>query len=148
VLDRRSFVVVLAACALATVVVVSTIVPRGSDEPLSAGEYRQELAEALDGFDSLDMGPDAMGELAGKFRSAGDRLDDVVPPADAQADHDRLVAGLTGFGERLAEVEESGREGVIEFQMDLAENQMAGLEWIEAFNALAAKGYLSGPTSD
>jgi hypothetical protein len=129
VLDRRSFLLVLVASVAATVVLASVIVSRDSSEPLSPSEYRVELRDAL----------------AGKFRSAGERLADVEPPADAARAHARLVAGLRSYGAWLNELAGSGRAGAVEFETQLAEHQLAGKEWIEAFNELASKGYLSSP---
>jgi hypothetical protein len=144
VLGRRSFLLVLAATVAATVVLVSVIVSPDASEPLSPSEYRVELRDALDGFELLDAtGDGAVSELAGKFRSAGDRLADVEPPADAARTHAHLVAGLRSYGNWLDELAGSGRGGAVEFETQLAEHQLAGQEWIEAFNELASKGYLS-----
>jgi hypothetical protein len=146
VLDRRSPLLVLVASVAATVVLVSVIVNRGSSEPLSPSEYRVELREALDGFELLNAtGDGAIAELGGKFRSAGERLADVEPPADAARAHARLVAGLRSYGDWLGELAETGRSGAIRFETQLAEHQLAGEDWIEAFNELASKGYLSSP---
>jgi hypothetical protein len=142
VVDRRSSLLVLAACAAAVVLLIAVLAPGGPSGPLSPREYRVELAEALDHFEPSGVtGPEALDEMADKFHSAGDRLGDVEPPADAADAHDRLVAGLSEFGDRLADLADKGREGAVQFQMELAENGAAGLEWLDAFNELAAKGY-------
>jgi hypothetical protein len=144
VIDRRSSLLVLAACIAAIVVLIAALAPRGPSGPLSPEEYRAELAESLDGFEPSGVtGPAALDEMADKFHSAGDRLGDVEPPADAAEAHDRLVSGLNEFGDRMADLADKGREGTIQFQMELAENGAAGLEWLGAFNELAAKGYSS-----
>jgi hypothetical protein len=146
VIDGRSFAMVLVGTVAVTVALVPALVSRDSSEPLSREEYRAELAEALDGFELSGVtGGEAVDELAGEFRSAGDRLGDVEPPAEVAGAHSRLVAGLRSYGNWLAELADSGRAGAVEFQTQLAEHQLAGQEWIEAFNVLASKGYLSSP---
>jgi hypothetical protein len=144
VIDRRSSLLVLAACVAGIVVLVAVLASRGPSGPLSREEYRMELAEALDRFEPSGVtGAQALEEMADRFHAAGERLGEVEPPADAADAHGRLVAGLNSFGDRLADLAESGREGAIQFQMELAENGAAGLEWLGAFNELAAKGYAS-----
>jgi hypothetical protein len=146
VLDRRSFLLVLVACVTATVLLVPAFVSRDSAEPLSPEEYRAELTDALDDFELSGVtGAEAVNQLARKFRSATERLDDVEPPADAAGAHARLVAGLGSYGDWLGELADSGRAGAVEFQTQLAEHGVAGRQWIEAFNELAAKGYVSSP---
>ena len=143
-IDRRSSLLVLAACVAAIVVLVVLPASRGPSGPLTSEEYQVELTEALDGFEPSGVtGPEALDEMADKFHSAGNRLGDVEPPVDAADAHQRLVAGLNEFGDRMADLADKGREGAIEFQMALAENRAAGLEWLDAFNDLAAKGYTS-----
>jgi hypothetical protein len=144
VIDRRSSLLVLAACVAGIVVIVAVLASRGPSGPLSPEEYRVELAEALDGFEPSGVtGAEALDEMADKFQAAGERLSEVEPPSDAADAHARLVAGLNSFADRLADLADSGREGAIQFQMELAENGAAGLEWLGAFNELAAKGYTS-----
>ena len=146
VLDRRSLPLVLAVAVAATVLLVPALVSRDSSEPLSRDQYRVELREALDGFEPSEVtGEEAVGELAEKFRSAGEKLGDVEAPADAAAAHARLVEGLRSYGDWLAELAGSGRMGAADFETQLAEHQLAGRKWIEAFNDLAAKGYLTSP---
>jgi hypothetical protein len=146
VIDRRAMLLVLAAAATAAAVLVPRLVSPESSGPLSAEEYRDELRKSLDGFElSAAGGEDALDGLAEKFRSAGERLGDVEPPADVAMAHDRLVAGLRRYGDWLDELSGSGRQGAIEYEMRLAEQDLTGQQWVEAFNELARKGYLTSP---
>jgi hypothetical protein len=144
--DRRSFLLVLAAAVAAAIVLVPRIVSGGPSEPLSPQEYRVALMESVDGFDlSGATGAAALDDLAGDFRSAAEELSEIEPPPDAAVAHDRLVAGLGDYADRLGELADSGRAGAVQFQMQLAEHQLAGEDWIEAFTELAERGYLTSP---
>jgi hypothetical protein len=144
VLDRRSFLLVLAAAVAAAVVLVPMIVSRDSSRQLSPDEYRLELADALDGFDRLDLtGADGLDEMADRFGSAGEAVAELNPPPDAAAANARLAAGLRSDGERMAEAADAGRAGEARYLMKLAEDGGSGWRWLEPFNELAAKGYTS-----
>jgi hypothetical protein len=146
VLKHRSFLLVLAASLAATVALVPVILSRDSSERLTVSEYRSELREALGGFKLTEVNSEeALGELAGNFRSSADRLADVEPPADAAGAHGRLISGLRDYAARLEGLSGAGGDGAAKLQQELAENQAAGEDLLEAFNELAAKDYLSSP---
>ena len=129
---------------LAAVVAGAAILTGGDARPLTAEEYRTELATTFAGL-RLDANPTdggAMRDYAGQFRDVADELDDIVPPADAAAAHARLVAGLEQYARQLESLADAGREGAVRFQLQLAENgRVAGRAWVDAFDDLAARGY-------
>jgi hypothetical protein len=141
------FGVRLLAVAVAVVAVLVVVLARGGDEqPLSPDRYRAELVEAFAGF-QLDSNPTdggALHDFAGQFRGVADDLGDVVPPPEAAAIHARLVDGLYGYAKQLDSFAESGQAGAVAFQQQLAETGGApGQEWVQAFNELAARGYVT-----
>jgi hypothetical protein len=134
----------LAAVAVAALAIVVVLGRGGDQRPLSADQYREELVGAFADFrpDANPTDAGALDDFAGQFREMADRLADIVPPADAAAMHGRLVEGLYEYAKQLDGFADSGRAGAVAFQQQLAETGGAsGQAWIEAFNALAARGY-------
>jgi hypothetical protein len=76
----------------AALVLVPMIASSDSSRQLSPAEYMSELANALDGFDQLDLaGADGLDETADKLRSAGEDLAELNPPPDATDANERLA---------------------------------------------------------
>jgi hypothetical protein len=116
------------------------------DRPLSPDQYREELVAAFADV-QLNANPtdgDAVQDYADRFRDLEDELDDLVPPADAAPAHAKLVAGLAEYADQLDSLADAGRAGAIALQQQLAETGgVPGQAWVEAFNDLAARGYLT-----
>jgi hypothetical protein len=134
----------LAVAAIGAVIVLSA--GHGKGPPLSPDRYRKELATAFAGMrlDTNATEGDALNDLAGELGDLGERLDELVPPADAAPAHARLVAGLKEYADQLEALADAGRRGAIEFQQQLAETGgLPGQAWVDAFNDLAARGYVT-----
>jgi hypothetical protein len=118
----------------------------GEDRPLSASQYRKALVTAFADV-RLDGNPTnggALRDYADEFRDLAGELDEIVPPADAAPAHAKLVAGLEAYARQLESLAAAGREGAITLQQQLAENGgVPGRAWVEAFNELAARGYVT-----
>jgi hypothetical protein len=134
----------LAAIAIVTGALLLTT--GGEDRRLSPDEYRKELTTAF-GDVRLDANPahgGALQDYADQLRDLARELEDVAPPADAAPAHAKLVAGLEEYAGQLESLADSGRKGAIGFQQQLAETGgIPGNAWVEAFNDLAARGYLT-----
>jgi hypothetical protein len=142
----RALGLTLAVLAAAIAGGVLLLAGGGEDRPLSPDRYREELVTALADV-QLDANPTdggALQEYADRFRGLGEELEEVVPPPDAAEAHARLVAGLAEYADQLDSLADSGREGAIEFQQQLTESGgVPGRAFVEAFNDLAARGYLT-----
>jgi hypothetical protein len=144
---QRGFGMTLGLLAAVAVAVLVVVLARGGDErPLSADQYRKELVGAFADV-QLDANPTdggALHDYAGEFHELAEELTDVVPPPEAAAMHARLVNGLHDYAKQLDSLSDSGRAGAVAFQQQLAEMGGApGQEWVQAFNELAARGYLT-----
>ena len=147
---QRGFGMTLGLLAAVAGAVLVVVLARGGDEgPLSADQYRKELVGAFADV-QLDANPADGGALNGyadEFHGLAVELADVIPPPEAAAMHARLVDGLYDYAKQLDSLADSGRAGAIAFQQQLAETGgMPGQEWVQAFNELAARGYLTYPT--
>jgi hypothetical protein len=137
----------LGALALVAVASVVLLPNRGHDErPLSPDQYRKELVTA---FAEVDLAADptdggALRDFADQVRDLAEKLGDIVPPADTAPMHARLVNGLDEYAGELDSFADSGREGVVALQQRLAETGgVLGQEWVQAFNELATRGYVT-----
>jgi hypothetical protein len=95
---------------------------------------------ALDA-DRADVG--GLRELAGQLRAVVDDLKDLVPPPDAAAAHARLVGGMYDYA-RTLDAFITHRGGVVGYHQFLMEvGGTRALDWLQAYNALAAQGYVT-----
>jgi hypothetical protein len=138
--------IVLALLAAAAVAAAALALTGGDDKrALSPDEYREQLVTAVADL-RLDANPTDSGALrdyADQFRDFAEELEDIAPPADAADAHAKLVAGFEEYAGELNALADSGDEGAIQFQQQLAETGVPGQAWVEAFNDLAARGYLT-----
>jgi hypothetical protein len=136
------------ACLAAVAAIVAGVVllSGGNDRPLSDDEYRKELVTAFADL-RLDVDPTdggaALRDFAEQFDDLAGRLEDMRPPTAAAAAHARLVSGLQEYADQLDSLAGSGREGAITFAQQLAETGGPGRAFVEAFNELATRGYLT-----
>jgi hypothetical protein len=146
-MGQRGVRVTLGLVAAVAVAVLVVVLAQGGDErPLSADQYRKQLVGAFADV-QLDANPIDGGALHGyadEFHELVDELAKIVPPPEAAAMHARLVDGLYEYAKQLDSLADSGRAGAVAFQQRLAETGGApGQEWVQAFNELAARGYLT-----
>jgi hypothetical protein len=118
----------------------------GEERPLSTDEYREQLVEALRDIqlDADPRDPQALREAAGEFKDLVYELTDFVPPPEVAATHGRFVNGLNDYARMLERLADAGPAGVIQLQQRLAE--LGGVtqhDWVQAFNELAAQGYVT-----
>jgi hypothetical protein len=137
---------VVALLAAAAVAAGALLLAGGDDKrPLSPDEYREQLVAAVADL-RLDANPTDSGALrdySDQFSDFAEELEDITPPADAADAHAKLVAGFEEYAGQLDSLADSGDEGAIQFQQQLAETGVPGQAWVEAFNHLAARGYLT-----
>jgi hypothetical protein len=136
----------VALLAAAAVAAGALLLAGGGDKrPLSPDEYREQLVAAVADL-RLDANPTDSGALrdySDQFSDFAEELEDITPPADAADAHAKLVAGFEEYAGQLDSLADSGEEGAIQFQQQLAETGVPGQAWVEAFNDLAARGYLT-----
>jgi hypothetical protein len=135
------------ALLVAAAVAAGALLLAGGDDkrPLSPDEYREQLVAAVADL-RLDANPTDSGALrdySDQFSDLAEELEDITPPADAADAHAKLVAGFEEYAGQLDSLADSGDEGAIQFQQQLAETGVPGQAWVDAFNDLAARGYLT-----
>ena len=132
----------------------------GGGDRLSKTEYQQEVtavgdtltksAEGLSGAfsqsdpESLDQVADQIEELKDAMNAAADDLDNLNPPADAEAAHDKMVEGIRGFADDIGNVADAARDGNLKDLQAFSEsfgNSESVKKIQEATEELQAKGY-------
>jgi hypothetical protein len=132
----------------------------GGGDRLTKTEYQQEVtavgdtlsqsAEGLSGAfsesdpESLDQVADQIEQLEDAMNGAADELDDLNPPADAEAAHDKMVEGIRGFADDVGKVADAARDGNLKDLQAFSENfgNSESVKQIqEATEELQAKGY-------
>lgn len=102
----------------------------GGDEALSKDEYQQQLSDAGQSLtqSTANLGEDVSAAVQGqaaagdkaaediesfqaKLRDTADELEDLNPPEDAAAAHDRLVTALRDYADDLDELHDALGEG-------------------------------------
>ena len=132
----------------------------GGGDRLSKTEYQQQVktvgdtlsksAEGLSGAfsesdpESLDQVADQIEQLQEAMNGAADDLDNMNPPADAEAAHNKLVEGIRGFADDIGGVADAARDGNLKELQAFSENfgNSESVKKIqEATEELQAKGY-------
>jgi hypothetical protein len=147
-MPQRALALALGVVAVVVAVLVFGLVLNREDErrPLTADQYRERLVVALSHV-HLDADPgdqNALREASDQLHELVDELTDFVPPPEAVEMHARFVNGLDDYARWLERLADSGDAGVVELEQRLAE--MGGApaqEWVQAFNDLAAHGYVT-----
>jgi hypothetical protein len=105
----------------------------------------EELTQSFQGDSpSFDKAADQIAAIQDQMRQQADDLDEVTPPDDVQAEHDKMVAGLRGFADDLDEfrqaVEDKSVEAMTKFA-DTFTNSESAKKIQEAGDSLKEKGY-------
>ncbi len=105
----------------------------------------EELTQSFQGDSpSFDKAADQIAVIQDQMRQQADELDDVTPPDDVQAEHDKMVEGLRGFADDLDEfrqaVEDKSVEAMTKFA-DTFTNSESAKQIQEAGDSLKEKGY-------
>jgi hypothetical protein len=126
----------------------------GSGDRLSKSEYEQQmqsigsdLSEASSSVDissetDLDKVADAVADFQGELESAAGKIDDLNPPADAEAETDKVADALHAFADEFGKMESAARDKDTDALKAAQEAVITeGAEAQQAVNDLKAKGY-------
>jgi hypothetical protein len=131
----------------------------GGGTPLTKAQYEEqlnsigttidssfeELTQTFQGdTPSFDAAADKIAEIQDQLRQQADELDDVTPPEDVQAEHDKMVEGLRGFADDLDEFREAVESKSVDAMQKFAQtftNSESAKKIQEAGDSLQKKGY-------
>ena len=126
----------------------------GSGDRLSKSEYEEQmqsigsdLQEASSSVDissttDLDKVADAVADFQGELESAANKVDDLNPPEDAEAETDKVADALQAFADEFGKMESAARDKDTDALKAAQEAVITeGAEAQQAVNALKAKGY-------
>lgn len=137
-----------------------SVVACGGDGRLSKSEYgetvRSAYGEVQQAFqetnvDSTDELADRVEAAQEQLREAADRLEDLQPPEEVEAENAQIVQAMRAYAEdldRLRNAAEQGDERTIEdFNARIAQNESVE-QMAEAAERMKFKGYDLGPIAE
>lgn len=93
---------------------------------------------------SFDEAADKIAEIQDQMRDQADKLDDVTPPDDVEAEHEQMVEGLRGFADDLEEFRQAVESKSVTAMQDFAESfdtSESAKKIQQAGDSLEKKGY-------